>query len=262
MELERTMTRRTALKHGMTWMAGAVVLPHILPAAVLGKDGAVAPSKRIVVGGIGIGNQGTGDLKNFLAQSDVQVVAVCDVNVQNLEKATALVNERYGNQDCRAYRNYEELLARDDIDAVLIATPHHWHVAMAIAAAKAGKNMYMEKPMGMAVAWDLELRAAIKRYGVIFQFGTQQRSDARFFRACELVRQGYIGKVKTIRVVGPSSNPESLPVPPSAIPEWLDHDRWVGPALYAPYMDRPNTAERSDRSLGSISEWEIGRAHV
>ena len=155
-------------------------------AAKAGRRAGAAPANdRITIGAIGVGAQGTGDLRGFLRQDDTQVVAMCDVNQDNLARAVFLANERYGNKDCKAYADFRELLERPDIDAVLIATPHHWHVPMGVAAAKAGKDMYMEKPMAMAMSWAWDLEAAVERYGVVFQFGTQQHSDYRFRYAAE-----------------------------------------------------------------------------
>ncbi len=262
MKSVKSITRRTFLQQGASVAAGAMTAPYFIPASALGQNGTTAPSNRIVVGGIGIGNQGRGDLRNFLGHADVQVVAVCDVNGQNLEKAVNQVNEKYGNTDCKGYGDFRELLGRDDIDAVLIAPPHHWHVPIGVAAAKAGKDMYMEKPMGMAIAWNLEMKKAVKRYGVLFQWGTQQRSDARFHHACKLVHENKLGKITAVKVWGPSGRAESLPNPMATVPDWLDYDMWIGPAPYAPYQappdtdhTRPSPGVRSDRSLGNMSEW-------
>ncbi len=208
------------------------------------------------MGAIGVGGRGTTDLREFLKQPDARMIAMCDVNDDNLSRAVHLANERYGNGDCKAYKNFQELLDRPDIDAVLIATPHHWHVAMAVAAAKAGKDMYMEKPMAMAMSWCWDLEAAVKRYGVLFQFGTQQRSDFRFQYAAELARSGKLGKLEKALVLMPGSiRPNPIAPPPEPVPAYLDLDAWQGPALAAPYQGKPNTGTRSDRSFGSMSEW-------
>ncbi|RPI13346.1 MAG: gfo/Idh/MocA family oxidoreductase, partial [Acidobacteriales bacterium] len=226
-------------------------------AAKAGRRAGAAPANdRITLGAIGVGAQGTGDLRNFLRQNDTQVVAMCDVNQDNLASAIHLANERYGNKDCKGYADFRELLERPDIDAVLIATPHHWHVPMGVAAAKAGKDMYMEKPMAMAMSWAWDLEAAVDRYGVVFQFGTQQHSDYRFRHAAELARSGRLGKIEKAQVLMPSNpGPNPPPPPPEPAPPFLDLDAWQGPALAAPYLGRPNTGTRSDRSFGSLSEW-------
>jgi predicted dehydrogenase len=148
------------------------------------------------------------------------------------------------------------VLDRPNIDAVLIAAPHHWHAVMGVAAAKAGKDMYMEKPMALAMSWAWDLQVTVERYGVVFQFGTQQHSDYRFRHAAELARSGRLGKIEKALVLMPSNpQPNPPPPPPEPAPGFLDLDAWQGPALAAPYLGKPNTGTRSDRSFGSLSEW-------
>jgi predicted dehydrogenase len=247
------MTRRSALKRTAGLAASA--FPAIVPATALGL-GAVPPSDRVVMGAIGVGARGTSVLRDFLKQSDAHLIAMCDVNADNLARAIHLANERNGNKDCRGYGDFQELLDRSDIDAVLIAPPHHWHVPIAVAAAKAGKDMYMEKPMALAMSWGWDLEAAVDRYGIVFQFGTQQRSDFRFRYASELARSGKLGKVEKALVLMPGS---SRPNPPVALaggaPAFVNLDAWQGPALAAPFHGRPDTGTRSDRSFGVMSEW-------
>ena len=234
----------------------AAAFPAIVPSSALGLQGATPPSDRIAVGAIGVGARGTSDLREFLKQSDARMIAMCDVNADNLSRAISLANERYGNKDCRGYTNFEELLERPDIDAVLIAPPHHWHVPMAVAAAKAGKDMYMEKPMALAMSWAWDLEAAVERYGVVFQFGTQQRSDFRFRYAAELARTGKLGRLQKALVLMPGSFRPNPPAPkPEPVPGFLGLDAWQGPALASPYQGKPDTGTRSDRSFGSMSEW-------
>lgn len=253
-EVPMNLTRRRVLKQGAG--LAAVAVPTFVPASALGLGAAVPPSDRIAVGAIGIGGRGTSDLREFLKQNDARMVAMCDVNEDNLSRAIHLANERYGNNDCRGYKRFQELLERPDIDAVLIATPHHWHVPMGVAAAKAGKDMYMEKPMALAMSWAWDLEATVKRYGVVFQFGTQQRSDFRFRYAAELARSGRLGKLERALTLMPGSDrPNPPPPPPEAAPSYVDLDAWQGPALAAPFMGRPDTGMRSDRSFGSMSEW-------
>jgi len=248
--------RRTFLKAA----AGAAAVPYVVPSAVLGQGGAVAPSNKIVLGAIGVGPQGTYVMSNFMGLADARVVAVCDVKSNVLAEKKALVDARYGDTGCKAYSDFRELLAREDIDAVSIATCDHWHVPCAIAAAKAKKDVYLEKPMGLSMGQDQALRAACKRYGTVFQFGTQQRSDRQFLQACELVRNGKIGELKTINVWSPGSSaggsPEVVPVP-----EWLNYDFWLGPAPFTPYTkDRCSNSLWwfiSDYALGFIAGWGI-----
>ena len=179
--------------------AGAVfAAPQIIPASALGKDGAVAPSERIVMGGIGIGNRGTYDLGCFLPEPDVQFVAVSDVKAGRREAVKKMIDEKNGNQDCATYRDLRELLARDDIDAVLIATGPNWHATAAILAAKAGKDVYCEKPCTKNIAQSLALAETFRRTGRVFQAGTQRRNLPHFAFACELARLGKLGKLHTV----------------------------------------------------------------
>jgi predicted dehydrogenase len=244
---ESILTRRSVLRKAAAGLAAA---------QVRGRAQSAPANSRVTMGAIGVGARGTSVLRDFFKQADAQFVAMCDVNQDNLARAIHLANERNGNKDCKGYADFRELLARPDLDAVLIAAPHHWHVAMGVAAAKAGKDMYMEKPMALAMSWAWELEAAIERYGVIYQFGTQQHSDVRFKHAAELARSGKLGKVERALVLMPS-NPQPNPPPPPAqpTPAFLDLDAWQGPALAAPYLGKPNTGTRSDRSFGSLSEW-------
>lgn len=187
--------RRQFLKQTAGAAVGAIGFPYVIASSALGKAGSVAPSNRIVVGGIGIGNQGRGVMRHFLHQDDAQVVAVCDVKTTARATAREQVESRYGSKGCVEYHDFRELLARDDIDAVLIASTDHWHVLHALAAARAGKDVYLEKPMGLSLAEDQALRKACHQHGTVFQFGTQQRSDRKFCLACELALNERIGKV-------------------------------------------------------------------
>lgn len=236
----------------------------VVPSSALGKDGSVAPSNRITVGVIGTGEQGNGVLTNFLYRPDAQVVAVCDVDKTRCDWTAARVDKHYKSKGCVAYNDFRDLMARDDIDAVLIATPDHWHVLCAVAAAKAGKDIYMEKPLGKTIEEGQVLRKTVNQYGTVFQFGTQQRSSKQFRVACELVRNGAIGELKTINVwAPPSSVGGSLKIAP--IPEGLDYDMWLGPAPYRQYTKNRCASKwadkfwwfNSDYCIGWISGWGI-----
>ena len=235
-----TLSRRQFLQR--TLAAGsALAVPCIIPAAVLGRGGAVAPSERIVMGAIGLGGRGSGDLGCLLGESDVQVVAVCDVRQGSREGARNMVNGRYGNQDCAGYRDLRELLAeRTDVDAVLIATGDRWHAPASILAMQAGKDVYCEKPGALTIAQGQALVAAAKRYGRIFQTGAQRASESNFIVAGELVRQGYLGKIHTVYAhLGylpdwPRVN-AVLPAEPEPPKEELDWDLWLGPSPWRPY---------------------------
>lgn len=241
----RAITRRRFI----TRAAAACAAPLIIPSRVLG---AAAPSKRIAMGFIGVGGMGSGHLRSCLGQEDVQVLAVCDVRDAHVQHARDLVNVRYGNAACAAYRDYRELLARDDIDAVLIATPDHWHVLIAIEAARQRKHMYLEKPVARTIAEAQALRQAVHRYGVVFQLGTQQRSSRDYRQACQLVRAGRIGELRTILIGGarPTEMPANLGQP---IPEGFDYDAWLGPAPWSPY-----TPERCTRSWTLLHDYSLG----
>jgi len=196
--------RREFLKKAAGTAVGAISFPYIVSSRALGKNGAAAASERIVVGCIGTGPQGCGVMGGFLSQADAEVVAVCDVKQDRLEFAKNTVEEKYQRKGCATYDDFREVVGRNDIDTVLIATPDHWHVPVAMAAARAGKDMYVEKPLGMSIHEGQTLRRALKKYGRIFQFGTQQRSQSMFRLAYELVKNGRIGKLHTINVWSPA----------------------------------------------------------
>jgi predicted dehydrogenase len=232
--MKTLLTRRTFLRHTATATA-AVAMPTLIPASALGLE-VVAPNSRIGLAIIGAGPQGRGVLGGFLGQPDCQVVAICDVREQAREECRKQVNSHYKNEHCAVHADFRHVLARPDVDAVLIATPDHWHVPIAVAAARAGKDMYLEKPMGLSFAEDQLLRAVVRKHKVIFQFGTQQRSSREFQRAVELVRNGRIGKLRAINVWAPASRPGGSTAPVAA-PPGLDYDLWLGPAPSTPYTD-------------------------
>ena len=188
------MQRRRFIKAGIA----AAAAPMIVPGSALGLDGAVPPSERIVVGGIGIGNRGTYDLGCFLEQPDVQFAAVCDVKEARRLAVKKIADGKYGNQDCAMHADFRELLDRKDIDAVLIATGPNWHGLAAVLTAKAGKDMYCEKPCTKNISESLILRDTIRRTGRVFQAGTQRRNLPYFAFACELARTGRLGKLKRL----------------------------------------------------------------
>ena len=184
--------------------AGAAVLgmgfPYIVPTSVLGGTGIVLPSDKITVGCIGMGGMGLVDMRSFLFEPDARVVAVCDVDANHLHRAKKIVDERYGNNDCVTYGDFRELIARDDTDVVTVTTQDHWHAIPAIAAAKAGKDIYDEKPLAHSLQEGRAICDAVKRYGCVWQTGSWQRSQANYRFACELVLNGRIGKVHTVEV--------------------------------------------------------------
>ncbi|MBN2562116.1 MAG: Gfo/Idh/MocA family oxidoreductase [Phycisphaerae bacterium] len=254
-------TRRRFLRRA----AGTFAAPFVVTSKALGKVGGVPASERVAIGHIGVGNRGGGLLGYFLNLPDCRCVAVCDPFESRRTQQAKRVDDHYAKKDksvsgkgCAAYRDFRELIARDDIDAVVIATPDHWHVPIAVAAAREGKDLYVEKPLGLSIEQDLTLRETVNRYRRVFQYGTQQRSTPLFRHACELVRNGRIGKVHTINVWCPSGEQGgSTKVEPP--PADLDYDMWLGPAPQAPY-----TADRcsargaywvSDYALGFVAGW-------
>jgi predicted dehydrogenase len=232
----------------------------ILPARVLGADGQVAPSNRITLGAIGVGEQGFNDLRNFLGRPEVRVTALCDVNARNLERAQKAVGETYGKPDVKLYRDFRELNADPSIDAVLMALPVHWHSIPSIDAVLRGKHIFHEKPVALSFVEAARLRTAVHRQGVVFQFGTQQRSDRKFRWASELALNGRLGKLKEIHVSVPGGHPGPK-YDEQPVPDFLDWKRWVGPAPATPFhaerLKRDNHENMTAFSLGMISCWGI-----
>jgi predicted dehydrogenase len=255
--LHRRTFLRTAISAG-----AAVMAPQIIPSSALGKDGAVAPSERIVLGGIGIGNRGTYDLSCFLEQADVQFVAVCDVKESRRQAIKKTADKRYGNSDCAMIRDFRELLARKDIDAVLIATGPNWHSTMAGYAARAGKDIYCEKPCTKNIAQSLALADTMRRTGVVFQAGTQRRNLPHFAFACELARTGKLGKLKRIYAhpMGMQAMMSGwLPAEPEPAKEVVDWNLYLGPASWRPYnaklLDGFNFEKGGGLVGGGVLEW-------
>jgi predicted dehydrogenase len=233
------MNRRAFLKKAAV-VGGVVTAPLIVPSSVLGRNGTTAPSNRITMGAIGLGGRGTGDLRAFMAQKEVQFVAVCDVQRKNRERGAQLVNAHNGNTDCAMYRDLRDLLARKDIDAVLIATGDRWHAPASIMAMRAGKDVYCEKPGALTIAEGQALVATEQRYGRIFQTGAQRASERNFVIAGELVRSGLLGEVKLAYAhIGYLPNfPRKnyyAPAEPEPAKEDLDWDLWLGSAPWRDY---------------------------
>ncbi|MCF7975172.1 MAG: Gfo/Idh/MocA family oxidoreductase [Phycisphaerae bacterium] len=230
------LTRRAFLKS-----AAVVGLPMIVPATVFGRGGRVAPSERIILGGVGIGSRGTHDLNWMLPESDVQFVATCDPQKSRAEKVKALVDKRYGNTDCKIYHNTPEFLAeRTDIDALLVTTGDRWHAMASIMAMRAGKDVYSEKPSSMTVAEGRAVVETAKRYRRIYQTGTQRLSEGNFTFCNEMLRLGRLGKVHTVRAhIAPWDAAEMrhdwLPAQPLPSKEEVDWDAWLGPCPWRPY---------------------------
>ncbi|HSA02325.1 MAG TPA: Gfo/Idh/MocA family oxidoreductase [Candidatus Paceibacterota bacterium] len=233
------MNRRQFLRESLA-LGGAVALPGIIPARALGRDGAVAPSEKIVVGGLGLGPRGQYDLSVMLPEKDVQFVAVCDAVRSRREQVKTIVDAHYGNQDCRMYSDMFELLGRPDIDAVLIATGDRWHALASLLAAKAGKDVYSEKPCGMTIGEIQSLADGIHRYARVFQAGTQRRSVSNFQYVVHLAQSGKLGRLHTLHasVYVPSKSYAWLPAEPEPPKDQCDWDLWLGPAPWRPYNSR------------------------
>jgi predicted dehydrogenase len=242
-----------------------IAVPMVVPVDVLGRNGRIPPSDKIILGSIGVGGMGTGHVRSFIGYDDVQLAAVCDVRKEHRDQAKGIVDEKYGNSDCKTYNDFRELLSRKDIDAVVIATPEHWHALIGIEAAKQAKDMYYEKPLSLFFRECQAMRRAVNRYGVVFQLGTQQRSDERFRLACELVRNERIGKLEKI-VIGSARFEPVGPQPEQPVPSGLDYNFWLGPAPVKPYTElrcTRNFTLISDYSLGCLSgAWGIHHVDI
>jgi len=262
MSQKSKISRRGFLRNSAKVAASAAAFPYFVPASALGKNGTVAPSNRITLGCIGVGWMGTENLRSFLNEEMAQVVAVCDIDRNHLENARNGVNNRYGNKDCATYHKFEELLSRDDIDAVSLGLPDHWHSIPAIMAANAGKDIYAEKPLSHTLIEGRAMCDAVERHKRVWQTGSWQRSRSNFRFACELVLNGKIGRVHTAEVGLPSghadfsgkANQTQIEEPPANI----DYQRWIGPAPYHPY--RAATLHKNWRWVldfggGQLMDW-------
>src|SRR5258706_3912886 len=233
----RPLSRRQFL----STTALAVAAPTILTSREFAQDKRPAPSERITMGMIGCGWQGGANMNNFLSNPACQVVAVCDLDQKHLANAANAVNGRYKNQDCKAYHDYRELLARKDIDAVMIATPDHWHALTAVEAAQHGKDIYGEKPLAHTIAEQQAMVKAVQQNKRIWQTGSWQRSERHFHYAAEIVRNGLIGKLKRVEVGLPAGHADFANTKDKMAvtdpPAQLDYDFWIGPSKMEPYIE-------------------------
>jgi len=256
MTKDRQLTRRSFLK-----AASPVVLaPVIVPASALGLSERPAPSERIVVGCIGLGGQGDRDMTGLMNDPRVQIAAICDC-----DRGSANYEKGGTHKGVFETGDFRELLARADIDAVTCSTPDHWHAGVVVAAAKAGKDIYCQKPLSLTVEDGRAMVRAVRRYNRVFQCGSQRRSNSKCRHACELVRNGRIGELHTVLVglPGGHSNPRQGRSPEiMPIPEGFDYQTWLGPAPYAPYtLDRCHWTYRwnLDYSGGQLTDWGADR---
>jgi len=238
------MSRNPSVLNRRQFLAGsaaALSVPFFVPARSLGLAGNVAPSERITVGIIGTGGRGVALINMFLNEKDVEILAVCDVDARHLQNGLQAVQKRTG-KECASYKDFRQLLERKDLDAVVVATPDHWHGLISIAAARAGKDIYCEKPLVNSIAEGRALCKAVSENKRILQTGSHERSTPSVRFACELVRNGLIGKVHTVRIHLPCNDGHhqkaralnTIP-PEEPVPEGFDYDFWLGPAPKAPY---------------------------
>ena len=249
------------------FLAGAAVAPLVVPRAVLGGTGKTPPSDQTVLGSIGVGGRGSFLLRNFLPIPQARVVAVCDPNGKRREARKRQIDTHYAEavgkavKGCAGYRDFRKLLDRSDIDAVVCATPGQWHGLHYVMAAKAGKDIYGEKPLTLTAAEGRAVCDTVRRYGRVFQTGLQQRSEGRFRLACELARNGCLGKLHAVKVgvPGGATLPDAPTVP---VPEGFDYDLWLGPAPATPYNEVKCQGEHKwghiyDYSLGFLAAWGV-----
>jgi predicted dehydrogenase len=274
----KNLNRRKFIRKAGLAASAMIAVPTIIPASALGKNGYVAPSDRINLAFIGAGNQAGNDVKSFLQDERVQITSICDVNkksagywdgkVAGRKFIMQLVDdgytEKYGKKykSCRGYKDFREVIGKKDIDAIEIVTPDHWHAIPVLMAAAAGKSIYCQKPLALTIAEGRAMSNAVKKHGVVFQTGSQQRSNLHFRRACELVRNGKIGELQTVICSLPSGTPdfgktghltETIPVP-----KGFDYDMWLGPAPEAPYCPartHVNFRWVLDYSGGMVTDW-------
>lgn len=259
-------------RRGFLGRAGAAVTgPYIIAATALGAEGRPPASERVVTGAIGLGARGRYDMDAFLANPQVQMVAVCDVQAARRDAACAAVQAKYGNQDCRAYRDLRELLARGDIDAVLVATGDRWHSLASILAMQAGKDVYCEKPMSLTIGEGRAVADTSRRLARVYQCGTQRRNDKRFMFVADCARTGKLGQLHTIRAYTPAflrwSDPRLLPPQPEPPREAVDWDLWLGAVPWRPFNAAyigglGGWSHVPDLGGGGITDWGTHQADL
>ena len=242
--------------------AKAAAAPLVLPASTLGLGGATPPSDRIAVAGIGMGSRNRRNIREFLKEDDVQVRAVCDLFADRREQARQLVDGHYGNHDCRATRLHEEVLERDDIDAIVIGTGDRWHAVMSSLAAQAGKDVYCEKPFCLTIAEGRQLVDVTRQNGTVWQCGTQRRSNPGYEFLVNAIHSGRIGELHTVRISFGATGgwkKNSLAKPETAPdPELFDYDRWLGQSPWAPYSAERVRLWRLNWDTGAGSVADMG----
>ncbi len=265
---KRIHSRRSFLKKAAATAGTVFIAPSIVP--VRGYS-CGAPSEKINIGCIGVGRMGLRDMREVMGFNEARIVAVCDVDFRRLTNASNIIENYYASRTtagsykgCAQYTDFRKLINRKDVDAVLIATPDHWHGLVALEAAANGKDIFLQKPLTLTIRQGRVLSDAVRKRQLVFQVGSQQRSDANFRFACELVRNGRIGELKTVKV-GIGIDPVCETVAPMSVPDNLDYDMWLGPAPKTPYTEkrvhpqqdysRPGWLRISDYCLGMITGW-------
>ncbi len=267
-------SRKSTRRRLLGGLSAAIAAPWVIASIALGREGRPAAGERIVMGAIGLGGRAIGQqvLPNFLAEPEVQVVAVCDVQRQRREAGQAVVNDAYGNRDCTTFRDLRDLLARPDIDAVYIATGDRWHALASVLAAKAGKDVYCEKPMALEIAESRAVADAMRTLGRVYQGGTQRRSVPKFFYAADAARSGKLGRLHTVYGYTPGfiSNIgafQARPPQPEPPRDEVDWDLWLGPPAWRPYNadyigGLGGWSHIPDLGGGGITDWGTHQADL
>lgn len=261
-----TSRRRYSRRRFLAGASAAVTAPYFIPAASLGRGGVTAPSNRFAVGIIGMGGRGGDHANDLLRRGHARIVAVCDAYRSKAENWKARIEKHYAEKSpagtyegCQATQDWREVVAREDIDAVVIASPENWHALQSVTAMRAGKDVYCEKALALTVREGRAVCDTVRRYNRVFQIGTQQRSAPEFLKAAECVRNGHLGKVAMVRVAVPGG--QALPNAPAREPPAdIAYDLWLGPAPYTPYNDLKCTFNwyfMSDYCAGWIESWGV-----
>jgi predicted dehydrogenase len=256
--MENKSSRREFFKQSATAVIGVIVLPQIIPSSALGMGGRLAPSDRIVMGAIGVGSQGSSNMRNFLRRTkDVQFIAVCDVDTSFQARAKNSIDKANANADCRVYGDYREFLEKEKLDAVSIAIPDHWHGLIYTAAANKKLHIYGEKPLARSIYESKAIVNAVKKNKIIFQTGSWQRSQPNFLRGAELVRNGRVGKINYVEVGLPDGGINVGTPPVMEVPKELNWEMWLGPAPKVQYRGTSHGNWRwiLDYSGGQMTDW-------
>lgn len=252
-----SLTRRRFLQRSSLAVAAASA-PLILPSGARGQG---APSRKITIGFIGVGNIAQPHMDTLVNFDDVRILAVCDVDRTHRELAAAKINAAYGNRDCATYNDFREMVARPDLDAVIVCTPDHWHALNAIESMRNGKDVYVEKPLTLTIREGRELVAAARKYGRVAQTGTQQRSSKRFHDTAEFIRNDGLGRLERIEILIPANNKYTGATwKPEPVPAGLDWDLWLGPAPWSPFNRQSchyNFRFILDYAAGQVTNWGV-----